>query len=70
MTTAQLVNYAQAHSFPAWSDDDRTIHVVVPWVRRELDGSLTTGHDVLCVPATFDDICGVTQPCRRSARVV
>ena len=56
MTTTQLVNYVHAHSFPAWSDDDRTIHVVVPWVRRNGDGSLVTGHDVTCVPATLSDV--------------
>ncbi len=56
MTTTQLVNYVQAHSFPAWADDDRTIHVVVPWVRRDDDGILHTGHDVQTVPATLDDI--------------
>jgi hypothetical protein len=56
MTTPQLVNYAQAHSFPAWSDDDRTIHVVLPWVRRDEDGCVHTGHDVACVPATLTDV--------------
>ncbi len=56
MTTTQLVNYVQAHSFPAWSDDDSTIHIVMPWVRREADGSLITGHDVRSIPATYTDV--------------
>jgi hypothetical protein len=56
MTTTQLVSYVQAHSFPAWADDDSSIHVVVPWVRRDGDGILHTGHDVQTVPATFDDV--------------
>jgi hypothetical protein len=56
MTTTQLVNYAQAHSFPAWSDDDQTIHVVLPWVRRDDDGALVTGYEVASVPATITDV--------------
>ena len=56
MTATQLVNYAQAHSFPAWSDDGQCIHVVLPWVRREGDGSLVTGHVVQTVPATLTDV--------------
>lgn len=56
MTTTQLVTYLKAHSFPAWSDDDQTIQVVLPWVRREQDGSLLTGHDVARVPATLPDV--------------
>jgi hypothetical protein len=56
MTTTQLVTYLKAHSFPAWSDDDQTIQVVMPWVRRRSDGSLLTGHDVTRVPATLPDV--------------
>ena len=56
MTTTQLVIYLKAHSYPAWSDDDKTIQVVMPWVRREQDGSLLTGHEVACVPATLPDV--------------
>lgn len=56
MTTTQLVNYVQAHSYPAWSDDEHTIKVVVPWVRRDHDGTLVTGHDVTRVPATLGDV--------------
>ncbi len=56
MTTTQLVNYVHAHSFPAWSDDERTIHVVIPWVRRDDEGRLQTGHEVTCVPANLDDV--------------
>ena len=46
MTTTQLVTYLKAHSYPAWSDDNETIHVVVPWVRRGGDGKVITGHNV------------------------
>lgn len=56
MTTPQLVTYLKAHSYPAWSDDDKTIQVVVPWVRRGGDGSVVTGHDVTRVPATLPDV--------------
>ena len=56
MTTTQLVNYVHAHSFPAWAEDDITIHVVIPWVRRDDEGRLQTGHDVARVPANIDDI--------------
>ena len=56
MTTPQLVTYLKAHSYPAWSDDDTTIQVVVPWVRRDGDGSVVTGHDVTRVPATLPDV--------------
>ncbi|HEX4018211.1 MAG TPA: hypothetical protein VHX15_15860 [Frankiaceae bacterium] len=55
MTTPQLVTYLQAHSYPAWSDDDKTIQVVVAWVRRGCDGCVT-GHDVAQVPATLPDV--------------
>ncbi len=56
MTTPQLVTYLKAHSYPAWSDDDKTIQVVVAWVRRGGDGSVVTGHDVTRVPATLPDV--------------
>ncbi len=59
MTTIQLVNYAHEHSFPAWADDDSTIHVVVPFVRRDGDGKLHTGHEVQHVPATLQDVRSV-----------
>jgi hypothetical protein len=56
MTTIQLVTYLKAHSYPAWSDDDQTIQVVMPWVRRGGDGSVVTGHNVTSVPATLPDV--------------
>lgn len=56
MTTTQLVTYLKAHSFPAWSDDDETIQVVMPWVRRSGDGCVVTGHNVQRVPATLPDV--------------
>jgi hypothetical protein len=56
MTTTQLVTFLKAHSYPAWSDDDKTIKVVVPWVRRSGDGNVVTGHDVTSVPATLPDV--------------
>ncbi len=56
MTTTQLVSYVQAHSFPAWADDDVNIHVVVPWVIRDENGTVHTGHDVQTVPATLNDV--------------
>jgi hypothetical protein len=56
MTTTQLVSYVQAHSFPAWADDDASIHVVVPWVIRDENGALHTGHDVQTVPANLIDV--------------
>ncbi len=56
MTTTQLVTYLKAHSFPAWSDDDETIQVVMPWVRRSGDGSVITGHNVQKVPAKLTDV--------------
>ena len=62
MSTTELVNFMHAHSFPAWSDDDQTIHVVIPWVRREEDGSLVTGHDVEIVPATMSDVQSLITP--------
>ena len=56
MTTTQLVSYVHAHSFPAWADDDRSIHVVLPWVIRDENGVVYTGHDVETVPATLDHV--------------
>ena len=56
MTTTQLVTYLKAHSYPAWSDDDETIQVVVPWVRRGGDGKVITGHDVQRVPARLPEV--------------
>ena len=56
MTTMQLVNYVHAHSFPAWAEDEGTIHVVIPWVRRDDEGRLRTGHDVTRVSANLEDV--------------
>ncbi len=56
MTTIQLVTYLKAHSYPAWSDDDQTIQVVMPWVRRGGDGTVITGHNVTSVPANLPDV--------------
>ena len=37
-------------------DEESMIHVVLPWVRRDDEGRLHTGHEVACVPANFDDV--------------
>jgi hypothetical protein len=56
MTTTELVTYLKAHSYPAWSDDNETIKVVMPWVRRGGDGNVITGHNVQSVPARLPEV--------------
>lgn len=68
MTTTELVNYVHAHSYPAWSDDDQTIHVVIPWVRWDTDGCICLGHDVQSIPATIADVQSLIGCCASTAR--